>query len=136
MSVTGSPDGAPVAIGSPLLDIGAAVSCFSAILLAWLQRLATGEGTQVATSLLEFSLAGLTTVSAANLASGEVPSRAGAHSALFAPYGAFRAADGWLILAGGRSEHLWKALCEVLGRPELAVDALFATNADRVAYRA
>jgi crotonobetainyl-CoA:carnitine CoA-transferase CaiB-like acyl-CoA transferase len=135
MSVTGVPDGPPVAVGAPLLDIGAAVSCLSGILAAYVRRLRTGAGSLVTASLYEFSLAGLTTVAAATLVTGEEPGRNGGHSPMFAPYGAFRAADDFVVLAGAGSEHLWVRLCDVLGCPELVLDPRFATNADRVANR-
>lgn len=135
MAVTGLPDGTPVAVGAPLLDIGAGLSCLTALLAAHVHRLATGEGVQVSSSLLEFSLAGLTTVAAAQLATGQEPRRAGGHSPMFAPYGAFAAADGHVILAGAGSEHLWVALCNVLGAPELLTDARFTSNGTRVTHR-
>jgi crotonobetainyl-CoA:carnitine CoA-transferase CaiB-like acyl-CoA transferase len=135
MSVTGVPDGPPVAIGAPLLDIGAGVACLAGILAALLERQRTGMGIRVRSSLLESSLAGLTTLAAAFLVDGRVPGPTGGHSPLFAPYGAFRTADGWIVLAGAGSDPLWRALCDVIGAPELFDDARFTTNADRVRHR-
>jgi crotonobetainyl-CoA:carnitine CoA-transferase CaiB-like acyl-CoA transferase len=136
MSVTGGTDGTPVAIGAPLLDVGAGLSALVGILAAYVARLATGEGSVVGSSLLEFGLAGLTTVAAGSLAGGALPRPVGSHSPLFAPYGAFRAADDtWVVLAGAGSEHLWKAMCVELGLDALIGDPRFESNADRVAHR-
>ena len=136
MALTGEPDGPPVAIGAPLLDIGSALACLNALLVAHLVRIGTGTGTDVSSSLLEFGLAGQTTLATNYLAGGPAPVRSGAHSSLFAPYGSFRCADDtWIVLAGAGSEHLWVALCATIGRPELVDDVRFATNADRVAHR-
>lgn len=135
MGVTGVPDGPPVAIGAPLLDIGAGTACLAAILAALLDRASTGVGIDVSSSLLEFSVAGLSTLAASHLASGDVPGPNGSHSPMFAPYGAFRARDGYVVLAGAGSEHLWHRLCELIGRPELRDDPRFADNAARVAHR-
>lgn len=135
MALTGAEGDAPVAIGAPLLDIGAGMSCLSAILAALLERERTGRGARVSSSLLEHSLAGMTTLIANHLVSGALPRAGGSHSPTFAPYGAFRASDAYFVLAGAGSEHLWVQLCEVVGRPELVEDARFASNADRVAHR-
>jgi crotonobetainyl-CoA:carnitine CoA-transferase CaiB-like acyl-CoA transferase len=136
MGLTGSETGAPVAIGAPLLDIGAGLACLSSILAALIERERTGRGVRVSSSLLEQSLAGMTTLVANHLVSGAVPEAAGSHSPTFAPYGAFRAKDGYLVLAGSGSEHLWVLLCDVVGRPELVDDERFADNSARVAHRA
>ncbi len=135
MALTGGAEGAPVVIGAPLLDIGAGMSCLAAILAALLDRERTGRGARVSSSLLEHSLAGLTTLVANHLVSGVVPEAAGSHSPTFAPYGAFRAADGYFVVAGAGAEHLWVALCEAIGRSELVADPRFADNSARVAHR-
>src|SRR5205823_1111154 len=48
------------------------------------------------------------------------------------PYGAFRCGDGdrWLAVSV-RTEEQWRALCGVMGRPELVRDPGFATAQDR-----
>ena len=69
------------------------------------------------------------------MVSGEVPGLLGTHSPTFAPYGGFRTADGWVVLAGAGSEDLWVRCCRVLGLDELAADLRFADNAPRVAHR-
>jgi len=89
----------------------------------------------VSSSLLEFALASLGTLAASVLASGEVPGLLGTHSPLFAPYGGFRTADGWLVLAGAGSEDIWMRACRALGLDALASDPRFADNASRVASR-
>jgi crotonobetainyl-CoA:carnitine CoA-transferase CaiB-like acyl-CoA transferase len=85
--------------------------------------------------LLEFALAGLGTVAATYLASGQVPGLLGTHSPTFAPYGGFRTADGWIVMAGAGSEELWRRACEVLGASSLVDDERFSDNARRVAHR-
>lgn len=135
MSVTGSPASGPVKVGVPLLDVGAGVSCALGLLAAHVERLETGVGQLVSTSLLEFALAGLGTLAAAYFASGEVPGLLGTHSPVFAPYGAFRTADGWLTLAGAGSEDLWRRACGALGADHLVADVRFSDNARRVAHR-
>ncbi|WP_431269989.1 CoA transferase [Dankookia sp. P2] len=52
-----------------------------------------------------------------------------------APYRVFRTADGYLTL-GASKEKFWRALCGIIGRPDLSEDPRFRANADRVANNA
>ena len=135
MSITGSPGSGPVKVGAPVLDVGAGLSCALGLLAAHVERLGTGEGRHVTSSLLEFALAGLGTLAASYFVSGEVPGLLGTHSPTFAPYGGFRTADGWIVLAGAGSEDLWVRCCRVLGLDELPSDPRFSDNAARVRHR-
>ena len=135
MSITGSPGSGPVKVGAPVLDVGAGLSCALGLLAAHIERLRTGEGSHVCSSLLEFALAGLGTLAASYFVSGEVPGLLGTHSPTFAPYGGFRTSDGWIVLAGAGSEDLWARCCRVLGLAELPEDPRFADNAARVHHR-
>jgi crotonobetainyl-CoA:carnitine CoA-transferase CaiB-like acyl-CoA transferase len=135
MSVTGSPESGPVKVGVPMLDIGAGLSCALGLLGAWIERQRTGTGRHVSTSLLEFALASLGTLAADVMVSGAVPGLLGTHSPTFAPYGGFRTADGWIVLAGAGSEELWRRACGALGLTHLLDEERFADNASRVAHR-
>jgi crotonobetainyl-CoA:carnitine CoA-transferase CaiB-like acyl-CoA transferase len=135
MSVTGTKASGPVKVGAPVLDVGAGLSCALGMLAACIERQRTGTGRLVSSSLLEFALATLGTVAASVMISGEVPGLLGTHSPTFAPYGGFRTADGWLVLAGAGSEEMWARACRVLGLRALLDDERFADNARRVAHR-
>jgi crotonobetainyl-CoA:carnitine CoA-transferase CaiB-like acyl-CoA transferase len=131
MSVTGSPDGPPFKVGASLVDVLAGMTAFQGIVLALLRRERTGEGGRVDVSLLESLLPTLTYHTATYLLTGQVPARLGNRHPNLAPYEAFEAADGHLIVGVG-SEGLWKLFCGVLGQPALAEDSRFASNALRV----
>ena len=135
MSVTGTPESGPVKVGVPVLDVGAGISCALGLLGACIERQRTGVGRLVSSSLLEFDLTTLGTLAAAYKVSGKAPGLLGTHSPTFAPYGGFRAADGWVVLAGAGSEDLWARACRALGREDLLADVRFADNASRVAHR-
>lgn len=135
MSVTGEPGRAPTKVGTPFLDIGAGLSAVTGALAALQTRHRTGEGSHVTSSLLAFGMATFTSVVPSAIADQDYPTRLGSHSPTFAPYGAFRTADGHVILAGAGNERLWIGLCQSLGLDELPNDPRFATNADRVANR-
>ncbi len=135
MSVTGSQASGPVKVGAPVLDVGAGLSCAFGLLAAHVERERTGVGAHVSSSLLEFALSSLGTLAASTFVSGEVPGLLGTHSPTFAPYGGFRTADGWIVLAGAGSEDLWVRCCTVLGAGGLLEDPRFADNAARVRHR-
>ena len=135
MSVTGSEQSGPVKVGAPVLDVGAGLSCAVGLLAAHAERVRTGIGAHVSSSLLEFALSGLGTLATAMFVTGSVPGLLGTHSPTFAPYGGFRTQDGWIVLAGAGSEDLWRRCCAVLGGDDLASDPRFVDNAARVAHR-
>lgn len=54
---------------------------------------------------------------------------------MLAPYKAFEAADGHVVIAAG-NDNLFRRLAEALDHSEWAADPRFLTNADRVANRA
>ncbi|MGW3951074.1 CaiB/BaiF CoA transferase family protein [Streptomyces sp. NPDC004752] len=135
MSVTGEPDSGPVKVGVPVLDIGSAVSCALGIVAALYRRTANdGTGAVVSSSLLEFAVSTFSSIAPAYFVNGDVPGRIGSHSPTFAPYGAYRASDGHVVLAGAGSEDLWHRLCEAIEARELLEDSRFTTNADRVGH--
>ena len=135
VSVTGQPDRA-VKIGVSVSDITAAMYAVQAILAALYARERTGEGDQIDISLLDCSMANLSSVGANALLLGIVPQRYGSSHADILPQGLYPSHDGDIMIQGGTNRQ-FAGLCEhVLERPELAQDPRFATNAARVANRA
>jgi crotonobetainyl-CoA:carnitine CoA-transferase CaiB-like acyl-CoA transferase len=134
MSVTGEPGRPPVRVGVSILDMGAGIWLALGVLVALRLRDTSGAGTRVATSLLEVGAAYMAYDLAAYGITGEVPGPRGSGHPAFAPYGAFRASDGWVALGVG-ADHLFARLAEAVGRPEWVGDERFATNAHRVAHR-
>jgi formyl-CoA transferase len=68
------------------------------------------------------------------LIAGQSPTRMGNRHPSICPYETFEAKDGYLNLAVGNDAQFAK-LAQIIGRPELASDPKFATNAQRVANR-
>jgi crotonobetainyl-CoA:carnitine CoA-transferase CaiB-like acyl-CoA transferase len=64
-------------------------------------------------------------------ATGVNPGPSGSAHILTAPYQAFPTADGW-INVGGANQSNWERIVKVIERPELARDARFLTNGDRM----
>jgi crotonobetainyl-CoA:carnitine CoA-transferase CaiB-like acyl-CoA transferase len=134
MSFTGErADGPPVKCGAPLSDITAGILAAMGILAAYAHRLKTGQGQCVETSLFEAALVQTYWQSAIALATGIAPRAMGSAHPLNAPYQAFEASDGWIVV-GGANQTNWLRLLDALQAPELAQDARFATNADRMAH--
>ncbi len=134
MSVTGEGGRPPVRVGVSLVDMGSGMWAVIGMLAALVARNKGGQGRSVATSLYETGLAWMTVPLAGHAASGEVRKPYGSGTAEIAPYQAFEASDGWLMIAAG-NDNLFRKLCGALDLQALASDHDFATNAARVVNR-
>jgi crotonobetainyl-CoA:carnitine CoA-transferase CaiB-like acyl-CoA transferase len=144
MSVTGERDdlgGGPQKVGVAVADLFTGMYATVAILAALRHAERTGQGQQIDMALLDTQVAMLANLGANYLVSGKSPQRAGNAHQNIVPYQVFEtapAADGskdHLILAVGNDGQFAK-FCAVAGCPELACDARFAKNQDRVRHRA
>lgn len=144
MSITGERDdlgGGPQKVGVAVADLFTGMYATVAILAAVRHAERTGEGQHVDMALLDTQVAMLANLGANYLVSGQVPGRAGNAHQNIVPYQVFEVApapDGHkdhIILAVGNDGQFAK-FCDVAGRPELASDARFAKNQDRVRNRA
>jgi len=134
MSFTGEgPGRPPVKCGAPLSDITAGILAAMGILAAYTHRLKTGEGQWVETSLYEAALVQTYWQSAIALATGVAPQAMGSAHPLNAPYQAFEAADGWIVV-GGANQKNWQRITEAIGAPELVDDPRFLNSAARMAH--
>jgi len=135
MSITGDADGdggRPMKVGVAISDVVTGLYATIGILAALLAR--KGVGQRVEVSLLGSTLAILVNQAQNAFVSGRSPGRRGNAHPNIVPYETFATADGELALAVG-SERQWPRLCAALGLPDLAADARFATNGDRVERR-
>ena len=135
MSINGHPDGEPARVGTSLVDMGTGMWAALGIVAALRQREATGRAVEVTTALFETALMWVAYHAMGYLASGEVPEAQGSGTAMIVPYQAFKAADGYVMIAAG-SDALFVRLVNALGAPELASDPRFVDNPSRVANRA
>ena len=97
MSITGEgPGRPPVKVGAPVSDITAGILLAMGISAAYAQRLQTGQGQVVDTSLFEAAITHTYWQSAIAFATGDDPQPMGSAHPLNAPYQAFQTADGWI----------------------------------------
>jgi crotonobetainyl-CoA:carnitine CoA-transferase CaiB-like acyl-CoA transferase len=134
MSITGEEGRPPVKAGVAVSDIGAGMYGAFAVVSSLLGRSATGKGDFVDVSLFEGQISWLTYQAGNYFATGKDPVRLGSAHPTIAPYQAFRARDGYFVIAVGNDE-LWGAFCRTIRREELTKDSRFATNPDRVRNR-
>jgi crotonobetainyl-CoA:carnitine CoA-transferase CaiB-like acyl-CoA transferase len=138
MSITGEPDarpgGGPMKVGVALADILTGLYATIAILGALTHRDRTGAGQQIDLALLDTQVAVLANQAMNYLVTGAAPQRLGNAHPNIVPYQAFPARDGHLVIAVG-NESQFARMCEVIGRPDLASDERFASNAMRVRNR-
>jgi len=138
MSITGQPDGepggGPVKVGVAVTDVFTGLYAAIGIMGALAHRDRTGVGQWVNLALLDVQVAVLANQGMNYLVSGNAPKRLGNAHPNIVPYQAFPTRDGHLILAVGNDGQFGR-FCTAAGRPELATDARFATNPQRVAHR-
>jgi crotonobetainyl-CoA:carnitine CoA-transferase CaiB-like acyl-CoA transferase len=133
MSITGAADGPPFRVGVAVGDIATGMFAVQGILAALVARGRTGRGQRVDIAMLDAITALLSYQASSAFATGETPARMGNRHPSIAPYDTFSAADGEFVLSVGNDEQ-FRRFAEVLGRPALAEDRRFRTNADRVIH--
>src|SRR5690606_24765542 len=134
ISTTGEEGRPPVRIGLPVGDLGGGIYGALSILAALRVRRRTGMGCVIDLALHDVLVSLLGPLAQEYLRTGEVPGRGGAAERNFAPSGTFRTSDGTLVLAV-QNDLQWKRLADILERPDLATDAAFASNVQRIANR-
>lgn len=135
MSIMGEDGRPPVRVGVSITDMAAGLWSVIGIQAACLERVRTGRGGVVDTSLVETALAWLTYHFSAYFVSGAVPRREGSGLAQIVPYQAFATSDAYVMVAVG-NDNLFRKFCAALERADLAGDPRFATNKERCANRA
>nr|WP_312989869.1 CaiB/BaiF CoA-transferase family protein [Comamonas koreensis] len=135
MSLTGEgPGRPPVKVGVPIGDVTAGILASTGVLAAYIERLRTGEGQYVDTSLYEASLIHTYWQVAMAFATGESAGPMGSAHPVAAPYQAIPTQDGWINI-GAVSQATWVGMTRVLQLEHLLEDERFASNRERMAHR-
>ncbi len=134
MSITGSPEAGPIRVGLPIGDICAGLYASIGILGALVQRNTTDQGQLVETSLLQALVSMMVYQGQKYLSLGIVAKGQGNDHPMNFPHGTFKTADNPINIASG-NDKMWLVLSELVGRPEMAEDPRYRTNAGRMEHK-
>ncbi|MCY1208466.1 Acetyl-CoA:oxalate CoA-transferase [compost metagenome] len=132
ISTMGDPAGKLARASFSPVDLGTGMHAFSGILAALIEREKTGQGVYLEVSLLDTALGFMGYMAQNYWRTGRAPARMGTAHPAMAPYQAFDAADGPLMIGVGNDAQ-WRRFCTVAGLDDHVDDPAFATNAARVA---
>jgi CoA:oxalate CoA-transferase len=124
MSVTGDANSAPLRVGYPVADTTGGLTAAFAVTAALFHREKSGEGEFIDVSMLESTLVAMGWVVSNWLIAGVRPQALGNENMTAAPSGAFRTGSGLLNIAANQQQQ-FEALCQLIGRPDLATDPRF-----------
>jgi CoA:oxalate CoA-transferase len=133
LSVTGTEE-APSKVGISITDIGTGLHAYAAILAALYERERTGKGRVVEVAMQDAIYASLASNYGMVHARGEAaPDRTGnRHGGLgIAPYNVYATSDGYVVL-NCPGDHHFRAVLDVMGRPDLKDDPRFLSRSSRV----
>lgn len=134
MSITGDATGEPTKVGVAVVDVLTAKDATMGILAALRVRDRSGRGQHIEVNLLSSLLGSLANQAGGYLGTGTAPGRMGNRHPSIAPYETLRCKSGTLAVACG-NDGQFRRMTAVLGVPEAADDARFASNAARVGNR-
>lgn len=126
MSITGAPGAGPMRVGIPIADLCAGMFAAQGILIALYERVTSGKGQWVQTSLLQAQVFMLDFQAARFLMDGDVPKQAGNNHPTSIPTGVFKTRDGHMNIAVTGS-NIWTKFTEVMGRSDWLEDERYAT---------
>jgi formyl-CoA transferase len=134
MSVNGEPDGAPVRVGVPVVDLATGMNACIAILMALIERGRLGKGQFVEATLYDSAVALQHPHLANFFLSGKPPQRTGNAHSNVSPYNQYPTRTKPIFVGIG-NDRQFQRFCAEIGRPELVDDPRFRTNGDRVQNR-
>jgi len=132
----GYADGGPTPTGPAYLDPIGGYNAAAAILTALVHRQRTGAGQYVEMSQVEAAMPFIGELILDCLDTGSQPCPRGNHIAEAAPHDAFpaRGTDAWVAVAV-TSDAAWRSLTQIIGAPQLAEDARYATLRERLRHQ-
>ena len=133
MSITGSPESAPLRVGYPVADTIGGITAAFAVAAALADTARTG-GYFIDVSMLEASMATMGWAVSNHLIAGKDPAPMGNDNVTASPSGAFRTQDGLINIAANKQEQ-WEEVARALGHPEWIADARFAQRQSRLKNR-
>ena len=133
LAITG-PEGKPTKVGPGVGDLIPALFTAFGIVAAVLEARSSGKGQFVDVAMADAILALCERIVHQYSYSGAVSGPEGNRHPILCPFGMFEAKDGWIAL-GAPNAGFWAALSKIIGRPELANDPDYNSNAARLARK-
>jgi CoA:oxalate CoA-transferase len=130
MALTGLEGGGPVRGGGALGDFVGGLYLALGVVAALLDRDRTGRARVLDLSNQDAVFAITDSAATIHEGIGARSERVGNQHPFTAPYDAFLARDGWVVIATA-SNRLFRRLCGAIGRPELASDERYRSHRDR-----
>ncbi len=130
MSVTGYPDGEPLKVGVSLGDYMGGYNGVIAILAALYYRTVTGEGQAIDISMQDGIWAMVFPDRANFFDNHVVPKRIGNKLSSSAPFGAYNAKDGHVVICT-ITDPQWQKVLQAMGREDLMGEQRYATRENR-----
>ena len=135
MSANGDATTGPMRLGTAVVDMGTGLYSAVAILMALFERAQSGRGQFIDMTLYDCGMALLHPQAANYFLSGRRPAGTGNPHPNLVPYDKYPTRTCEIFIASGNNGQFRK-LCEIIGRPEMAEDSRFASNAQRMTNRA
>ena len=135
--LTGYPDKGPGGVGGSWSDPVAGTSAVFAVMAALHHRKKTGQGQLIDLSIIEATMVGLPESLVDYTMNGRNRTRRANEDDILAPHNTYRCdgPDAWIAI-GVEDDAQWRALCDVMGRRDLAADPRFADRYARWTHRA
>ncbi len=128
MQTTGTDEMGPVKVGAPYVDYATGLNAAFAVMAALRERDRTGQSQSVDISMLDTALNLMANNLVNTATTGEDLPKLGNEAASRAPSsGCFNCKDGQLLMLAANNERQFSDLCDVLGHPEWALDARWAS---------
>jgi len=130
MSITGQEGGPPTRVGASIGDLVPGLFLTIGIVSALYERERSGLGQRLDIAMLDCLVAILENAIARYMSTGVAPGPIGNRHPSIAPFDAFQAKDGHLIIAAA-NDSLFARLCAAIGADELIQDGRFKDNPSR-----
>ena len=132
MATTGEENRPPVRVSFALFDV---ITGMMAVIYVLASLQSNTKPVKIEIPMFNTAVFSMCYVPMIYLLTGRRVRRMGNAHPSIAPYQAFQDREGkWFIVAAA-NDRLWQSMCKALGRTDLAEDARFRTNADRVVNR-
>jgi crotonobetainyl-CoA:carnitine CoA-transferase CaiB-like acyl-CoA transferase len=134
MSVNGDPSTGPMRLGTAIVDMGTGLYSAIGILMALAERGRSGRGQFLDMTLYDCGMALLHPQAANYFLNGRRPMSTGNPHPNLVPYDKYKTKTVEIFIASG-NQGQFRKLCEIIGRPKMADDPRYASNAARMENR-